>query len=105
MAVHDSDDASGQAHEPRTSRDGRLNLRTSVRQDRLIRAAASTVHKSVTEFVLESASQAAEQVLADRRAFALDDASWEAFQEALERPVILKPRLSELLRAADPFDD
>jgi uncharacterized protein (DUF1778 family) len=43
-----------------------------------------TLDKSVTEFVLESASTAAEQVLADRRWFELHDANWEAFQAALE---------------------
>jgi uncharacterized protein (DUF1778 family) len=59
----------------------------------------------MTEFVLESASLAAEQVLADRRWFVLDEVSWEEFQAALERPVIFKPRLSALLNESNIFQD
>ena len=41
---------------------------------------------------------AAAQTLADRRQFVLDDTQWQAFQEALDRPVQSKPRLKKLLR-------
>jgi len=41
---------------------------------------------------------AAAQTLADRRQFVLDDAQWQAFQEALDLPVQAKPRLKKLLR-------
>lgn len=83
--------------ESRPARETRLNLRASARQDTLIRLAAQATNKTVTEFVLESASDAAEQVLADRRWFMLDDAAWDAFTDILERPAIVKPRLAELL--------
>jgi uncharacterized protein (DUF1778 family) len=87
------------------ARETRLNLRTSSRQDALIRRAASALDKSVTEFVLESASVAAEQVLADRRWFTLDAAAWDAFEAALERPVVFKPRLSALMNEPDFFEN
>lgn len=93
VAVHDAAREPG----PRAARDTRLNLRASARQDALIRLAAQATNKTVTDFVLESASSAAEQVLADRRWFMLDEPSWEAFQEILERPAVDKPRLAELL--------
>jgi uncharacterized protein (DUF1778 family) len=35
--------------------------------------------------------------LADRRHFALSDEQWDAFQQALDRPVQAKPRLKKLL--------
>ncbi len=41
---------------------------------------------------------AAAQTLADRRQFVLDETQWQAFQEALGRPVQSKPRLKKLLR-------
>jgi uncharacterized protein (DUF1778 family) len=85
------------AIEPRAPREARLNLRASTQQGALIRQAALASDKSVTEFILESATSAAERVLADRRRFELDDADWRAFQTALERPAILKPRLRALL--------
>lgn len=87
------------------ARETRLNLRTSSRQDALIRRAASALDKSVTEFVLESASAAAEQVLADRRWFTLDASAWDAFEAALDRPVVFKPRLSALMNEPDFFEN
>ena len=86
--------------ETRNPKETRMNLRTTTRQDALIRRAANTLDKSVTEFVLESVTIAAEQVLADRRWFQLDDNDWDAFQVALERPPVLKPRLRSLLAAS-----
>lgn len=79
------------------SREARLNLRTTAKQDTLIRLAAQATSKTVTDFVLDSASNAAEQILADRRWFLLDDAAWAAFEDSLERPAVVKPRLRELL--------
>ncbi len=86
-------------------RASRLNLRVTSRQAALIRRAAESRDKTVTEFVLESASTAAEQVLADRRWFSLDEDAWETFDTLLDRPVVFKPRLSETLNQADPFVD
>ena len=94
-----------QPAEERQLRDTRLNLRVTSAQAVLIRRAAEFSEKSLTEFVLESAATAAERVLADRRGFALDSAAWTAFQIALERPVVSKPRLQILLGEADVFVD
>ena len=94
-----------QVAEERPLRDTRLNLRVTSAQAVLIRRAADSSEKSLTEFVLESAAIAAERVLADRRGFALDSAAWKAFQRALERPVVLKPRLKVLLGETDIFVD
>lgn len=88
----------------RPQRDSRLNLRTSSRQDDLIRRAASAVDKSVTDFVLESATAQAERVLTDRRWFTLDEASWAAFQELLDAPASDMPKLRALLREPTVFD-
>ena len=48
----------------RNQRDSRLNIRTSTQQQQIIRSAAAALDKSVTEFVLESATTNAERVLA-----------------------------------------
>ena len=88
------------------SREARLNLRATAKQDALIRLAAQTTSKTVTDFVLDSASNAAEQILADRRWFLLDDDAWAAFEDLLERPAVLKPRLKALLeQESDLFSD
>lgn len=88
----------------RQARDSRLNIRTSAKQDTLIRQAASALDKSVSEFVLDSTLSNAEHVLADRRFFAVTDEAWQAFEAALERPAVYKPRLNELLSEESIFE-
>lgn len=89
----------------REHKDARINVRLAPSQASLIRRAAEVSNTSVSEFVIGSAAVAAEQVLAGRRWFTLDEASWRAFEELLERPAQYKPRLAELLAAADVFVD
>jgi uncharacterized protein (DUF1778 family) len=89
----------------RAQRDTRLNLRASTQQQQLIRRAAAALDKSVTDFVLDSATVAAEQILADRRWFMLDDDQWERFQELLDAPVTDSPKLRKLLSQPTVFDD
>lgn len=92
-------------HADRNARDARINLRVSKKQAALIRRAADAQDKSLTEFVVASAAVAAEQVLADRRWFRLEDSAWESFEALLDRPAVFKPRLSENMNAKDPFVD
>lgn len=89
----------------REQRDTRLNLRVTSAQADLIRRAADSADRTMTDFVVESASAAAQRVLADRRWFALDDDAWADFEALLSRPIVSKPRLSARLNAPDPFID
>lgn len=89
----------------RGQRDTRLNLRTSSKQQQLIRRAASALDKSVTDFVLDSATVAAEQVLADRHWFMLDDEQWANLQARLDAPAVDTPRLRALLTEPTVFDN
>jgi len=84
---------------PSTSRTKteRIDVRASRSVKDLLQEAARASHKNVSEFLLDAGVAAANQALADRRVFHLDDADWEAFQAALDRPVADKPRLRELL--------
>jgi uncharacterized protein (DUF1778 family) len=84
-------------------KDTRINLRGTSAELEFIRRAAEVSQKSLTEFVLESAAVAAERVLADRREFTLEAHAWQVFQEALERPAVLKPRLSGFLTEPESF--
>jgi len=79
------------------SKTERIDVRASTLIKQLLQDAARASHKSVSEFLLDAGATAAAQTLADRRQFALDDAQWQAFQEALDRPVQSKPRLKKLL--------
>lgn len=75
----------------------RIEVRTTPTMKALLQRAATFSHKNVTEFLLEAGIHAAEEALVDRRVFRLDEAQWQKFQDALDRPVQSKPRLEKLL--------
>lgn len=87
----------------RSGRESRLNLRASARQEQLIKAAAAATDKTMTDFVLESATASAEKVLADRRFFILTPEQWSSLDAVLEAPPRKMPRLAALLSEPSPF--
>lgn len=90
---------------PEASRkDARLAMRLTPEQDALIRGAAAVTGQSLTEFVMTAAVARAEDTLADRRVFRLDDASWAEFAAILDSPAERIPALAELLHEPAPWD-
>lgn len=89
---------------PNRSKTDRIDVRTSGPVKQLLQEAARACHKNVSEFLLDAGVTAANQTLADRRRFELDDAQWQAFQAALDRPVQTKPRLAKLLGEPGPLE-
>ena len=85
-------------------RTDRIDLRIHPEAKEALQAAASLRHKSVSEFILESALGAADEILADRRYFSLNAEQWEAFQAALDAPPRPLPRLERLMREPGMFD-
>ena len=79
------------------SKSERIDVRASSSVKQLLQEAARACHKNVSEFLLDAGVMAANQALADRRHFVLDEAQWQAFEQALDRPVQAKPRLKQLL--------
>lgn len=90
MAADDDDEA-------RQPKSGRLGLRTNDWQRSILAAASRAEGSSVSEFVLKYATRAAEEVLADRRAFVLSEPQWTAFTDALDRPPRNVLRLRNLM--------
>ncbi len=88
----------------RTTRSEKLDLRLTRSAKRALQAAAAASHRSVSEFVLESALARADETLADRRSFGLNAAQWKAFQAALDAPPRPLPRLGRLLKQPGFFD-
>lgn len=86
------------------SKSERIDVRASTPVKLLLQEAARVCHKNVSEFLLEAGIMAANQALADRRRFELDDAQWLAFQAALDAPVQDKPRLKLLLTTPGALD-
>lgn len=91
--------------EQRANRQSRINLRTSARQEQLLKQAAAATDRTMTDFVLETAVVEAERVLADRRWFLISDEQWDEFQHLLEQPARDLPRLRALLARPSPFAD
>ena len=85
-------------------RTDRIDLRIHPEAKEALQAAASLRHKSVSEFILESALGAADEILADRRYFSLNAEQWAAFQAALDAPPRPLPRLERLMREPGMFD-
>jgi uncharacterized protein (DUF1778 family) len=85
-------------------RTSKLDVRISPGARAKLQAAASVAHRSVSEFVLESALARAEETLADRSVFGLDAEAWKTFQSALDAPVRPLPRLKKLLEEPGFFD-
>lgn len=88
----------------RVTRSEKLDLRLTRHAKRTLQAAAATSHRSVSDFVLESALARADETLADRRTFALNDKQWKAFLAALDAPARPLPRLKRLLKEPGFFD-
>lgn len=86
------------------SKTERIDVRASTPVKQLLQEAARACHKNVSEFLLDAGVTAAAQTLADRHQFVLNDTQWQAFQEALDRPVQSKPRLKKLLREPGVLD-
>ncbi len=79
------------------SKTERIDVRASTSVKQLLQEAARSCHKNVSEFLLDAGVIAAKHALADRRHFVMSEDQWQAFQQALDRPVQAKPRLKTLL--------
>jgi len=86
------------------TRSEKLDLRLTASAKRALQTAALAVHRSVSEFVLESALARAEETLPDRQHFGLNAKQWEAFQAALSAPPRPAPRLTRLLKEPSVFE-
>ncbi len=82
----------------------KLDVRVSRSAKAKLQAAAQASHRSMSDFVMESALSKAEETLAERRIFVLNAENWAAFQAALDAPARPLPRLKALLNEPGFFD-
>jgi uncharacterized protein (DUF1778 family) len=81
----------------------RWDFRVASETDRLVRQAAETAERTLTDFVVDAAVVQAEHVLADRTQFVLDAGQWERFVDLLDRPPQEKPGLEKLFSRPSVF--
>ena len=79
------------------ARSSRLGLRATRAQETVLRRAAEAAHKSLTDYILDAACQAAEQTLLDQRLFVVSGSQYQAILDMLDRPESDNPALADLL--------
>ena len=86
------------------TQDKTISIRVHQSQRDLIDRAAEALGKNRSDFMLETACQAAESVLLERRFFNLADEEFNEFLEILDQPPLVNEKLSKLLLAAAPWE-
>ena len=81
----------------------RWDFRVASETDQLVRQAAETADRTLTDFVVDAAVVEAERVLADRTQFVLDAERWDRFVELLDRPPQDNPGLEKLFSKPSVF--
>jgi uncharacterized protein (DUF1778 family) len=76
-------------------RAARLNIRATTAEKELIEAAAAMTHQNASRFVMTAALGSAEQVLADRTLFTIDEAAWDDLVRRLDAPPVVIPALRD----------
>ena len=87
-----------------SARSARLGLRATPEQEAVLRRAAEVSHKSLTDFILDSACLAAEQTLLDQRLFMVSGGQYQALMDLLDRPEQPNAGLAELFSRKAPWD-
>jgi uncharacterized protein (DUF1778 family) len=85
------------------TRTARLGLRTTPQQEAVLRRAAEVSHKSMTDFILDSAYQVAEQTLLDQRLFMLTGNQAGLLLDLLDRPEQDNEGLKDLFSRRAPW--
>ena len=86
------------------TRSARLGLRATREQEAVLRRAADVAHKSLTDFILDSACLAAQQTLLDQRLFVVSGSQCQELMDLLERPAEPNEGLQDLFSRKAPWD-
>jgi uncharacterized protein (DUF1778 family) len=81
-----------------------INIRAKTKQRDLIDQAAERLHRSRSDFMLEAACKMAEEVLLDQAFFAVDESTFERFQNLLEQPLPKPENLRKILKTKAPWE-
>jgi uncharacterized protein (DUF1778 family) len=84
-------------------KDDVIQIRTSAEAKALIQRAAVLRGQKLSEFMLDSARQRAEDTLLDQRMFFLDEDAHQAFMAMLDHPAPLDPAAISRLNRKAPW--
>ncbi len=88
-----------------TAKSTQVSIRIEPGQLATIDAAAEALGWNRTAFMLETAMRAAEDVLLDKRLFAVDDETYRRFVERLDAAPAGNAKLHALLHSKDPWEE
>jgi len=86
------------------SKSMQLNMRIRPAQRELISRAAELRHKSVSEFMIDAATEAAEDALLKQRIFLVDDDQYKQILRLMDSPVSDNPALQKMLDTPAPWE-
>lgn len=75
-----------------------INIRAPISQKNLVDQAAQAVGKTRTEFILDAARRAAEEVIRDRTVYVINSSDFDKLISVLDQPVGDNEKLRKLLR-------
>ena len=81
-----------------------INLRAPADQRALIDQAATVSGKTRTEFMLDAATEKAQEVLLDRTVFTLDEERYEKFLAVLDDPAPSNAAIRKILARKAPWE-
>jgi len=81
-----------------------INMRIRPAQRELISRAAELRHKSVSEFMIDAATEAAEDALLNQRIFLVDDDRYKQILRLMDSPVSDNPALQKMLKTPAPWE-
>jgi uncharacterized protein (DUF1778 family) len=84
-------------------RTGRINVRVSERQERVLRAAADLTGETLTGFLLAAATERAEEVVARAQRIEVSADTFRRFLAALEAPAEDMPTLRRYAKKRSPI--
>jgi uncharacterized protein (DUF1778 family) len=85
-------------------KEARIEVRTTSEQKAFITRVANANGQNVSDFILSSAQEKAEMILADQKEFVLPQDRWNKFVAALERPKKKHRRLARLMSEPSILD-
>ncbi|MDD5130755.1 MAG: DUF1778 domain-containing protein [Candidatus Omnitrophica bacterium] len=83
----------------------RIDFRIDDQQKKYLMHVASLRRKKLSAFILESAMKEAEELMADKNNFQLNQSQWKAFSAALDAPAREIPRLKNLFKGPVIFNE
>lgn len=89
---------------PRTIKTKTLNLRVTEEQKSAFEQAALIKQTKVSNFILNNAYEAAQEVIRDQHIMSVSEDQWSAICQALDNPPKSNPALRKLMRSKSVFE-